>query len=213
MTDDLKKLAEAEAALGQVIDQRDSYHEWADRLAYAIGGSEIGEHSSINNPWQNAIEMAEDLRTRAEAAEASLSEKEATIRELAAELQARPPRATCGDDCHAASEDPNCILEGQFMAQVEELRAALAKVTAELDSAKYNADVYRGMQAECRKRLRAAEASLSEKEREVERLMASIKIAVDWAEALKFFADSGTSLAPALAQLRDTLAQEPTNAD
>lgn len=57
----------------------------------------------------------------------------------------------------------------------------------------------------------AAEAALSAAREEVERLRASIKIAVDWAEALKFFADSGTTLAPALAQLRDTLTKEPTH--
>lgn len=43
----------------QVIGERDSYHETADRLANGIGvhlGIEIGEHSSMNCPWQNALE-------------------------------------------------------------------------------------------------------------------------------------------------------------
>ncbi|WP_312708647.1 hypothetical protein [Stenotrophomonas sp.] len=49
-------------ALGQTIDQRDRYHEVADDLAAhieRITGVEIGEHSSDNCPWQNAIEAAE----------------------------------------------------------------------------------------------------------------------------------------------------------
>lgn len=45
----------------QVIDQRDRYHEVADELAGSIAallGVEIGEHSSANSPWQNAIDAA-----------------------------------------------------------------------------------------------------------------------------------------------------------
>lgn len=49
-------------ALEGVIDERDRYHEMADDLAghiAAITGVDIGEHSSANCPWQNAIEAAE----------------------------------------------------------------------------------------------------------------------------------------------------------
>ncbi|MBD3825635.1 hypothetical protein [Stenotrophomonas sp.] len=49
-------------ALGETIDQRDRYHEVADDLAghiERITGVEIGEHSSDNCPWQNAIDAAE----------------------------------------------------------------------------------------------------------------------------------------------------------
>ncbi|MBH1617868.1 hypothetical protein I5U23_08020 [Stenotrophomonas maltophilia] len=52
-------------ALGEVIDQRDRYHEVADELAAriaAITGVDIGEHSSANCPWQNAIEAAEEYK-------------------------------------------------------------------------------------------------------------------------------------------------------
>lgn len=51
-----------EHALGQTIDQRDRCHEVADEMAAhieRITGVEIGEHSSDNCPWQNAIEAAE----------------------------------------------------------------------------------------------------------------------------------------------------------
>lgn len=52
-------------ALGKAIDQRDRYHEMADDLAghiAAITGVDIGEHSSANCPWQNAIEAAEEYK-------------------------------------------------------------------------------------------------------------------------------------------------------
>ena len=44
----------------QVIDERDRYHDWADKLAQAIAAhmcENIGEHSSSNNPWANALEL------------------------------------------------------------------------------------------------------------------------------------------------------------
>lgn len=52
-------------AFGEAIDQRDRYHEVADDLAghiAAITGVDIGEHSSANCPWQNAIEAAEEYK-------------------------------------------------------------------------------------------------------------------------------------------------------
>jgi hypothetical protein len=54
-----------ERAHGETIDQRDRYHEVADELAghiAAITGVDIGEHSSANCPWQNAIEAAEEYK-------------------------------------------------------------------------------------------------------------------------------------------------------
>lgn len=46
----------AEAALDEEIANRDNAQEWADRLAYAIAPvEEIGEHTSHNNPWENAL--------------------------------------------------------------------------------------------------------------------------------------------------------------
>lgn len=40
------------------IDQRDRAEQWADKLAQAIGGGAIGEHSNLNCPWSNALEIA-----------------------------------------------------------------------------------------------------------------------------------------------------------
>jgi hypothetical protein len=42
----------------QLIEERDNREEWADRLADAVGPIElIGEHSSGNNPWANALDL------------------------------------------------------------------------------------------------------------------------------------------------------------
>jgi hypothetical protein len=64
---------ERDRELTRLIEERDRCEEWADRLADAVGPIElIGEHSSDNNPWANALELitphAEVERLRAELA-------------------------------------------------------------------------------------------------------------------------------------------------
>lgn len=49
-------LSEAEAE--QILRERDEAAEWADKLANAIGNGAEGEHSNLNNPWQNALDLA-----------------------------------------------------------------------------------------------------------------------------------------------------------
>lgn len=47
-----------EAALGNVIDERETYSDLLDEMTDAIAvllGVHFGEHSSVNNPWRNAI--------------------------------------------------------------------------------------------------------------------------------------------------------------
>lgn len=42
----------------KTLQERDNYHEWADKLADAIAlhlGIDVGEHSSANNPWNEAL--------------------------------------------------------------------------------------------------------------------------------------------------------------
>jgi hypothetical protein len=41
----------------EVIDERDKAEEWADKLAHAIGNGAEGEHSNLNNPWENALRI------------------------------------------------------------------------------------------------------------------------------------------------------------
>ncbi|MBN9092047.1 hypothetical protein [Pandoraea pnomenusa] len=57
-----------ERELGQVIDERDQYHDAAEKLADAIAkhfGVEIGEHSNLNCPWQNALDHIAQATKRA----------------------------------------------------------------------------------------------------------------------------------------------------
>jgi hypothetical protein len=46
----------------QVMRERDGYHDMLDKFVYALGGTEVhGEHSSLNDPWQSALDFAEEL--------------------------------------------------------------------------------------------------------------------------------------------------------
>lgn len=48
-----------DAQWNQTLHERDTYHEWADKLAAAAADHfqiDIGEHSSANNPWQEALD-------------------------------------------------------------------------------------------------------------------------------------------------------------
>ncbi|AIU29325.1 hypothetical protein LV28_24570 [Pandoraea pnomenusa] len=57
-----------ERELGQVIDERDQFHDAAEKLADAIAkhfGVEIGEHSNLNCPWQNALDHIAQATKRA----------------------------------------------------------------------------------------------------------------------------------------------------
>lgn len=61
--------SERDTEICELIADRDRCEDWADRLADVIAsytGADIGEHTSANNPWANAIEALE----AAESAEA-----------------------------------------------------------------------------------------------------------------------------------------------
>lgn len=54
---------------GDTIDDRDRNEQTADNLAEAIAkltGVEIGEHSSMNNPWDNALQAATEAAEQQE---------------------------------------------------------------------------------------------------------------------------------------------------
>lgn len=56
------QLAEAQRDETAAIADRDEYHDIADKLAAAIArltGLAIGEHSSMNDPWDNALVFAD----------------------------------------------------------------------------------------------------------------------------------------------------------
>lgn len=72
-----------ESEIIEEIKNRDDYHDWADRLAYSIAPeSVIGEHSSLNNPWSNALDEAELLHARAARAEAGRERMRAALAEM-----------------------------------------------------------------------------------------------------------------------------------
>lgn len=74
------KGVKADAALDATIKQRDRGHRFADEMAAqiaAITGSDIGEHSSSNCPWQQAVRAADDFLASARVPVASPAEPHA----------------------------------------------------------------------------------------------------------------------------------------
>jgi len=54
---------ESESDSESTMQENESLREWADRLAQAISkltGVDIGEHSSANNPWEEALDAADN---------------------------------------------------------------------------------------------------------------------------------------------------------
>ncbi|WP_186166495.1 hypothetical protein [Burkholderia gladioli] len=54
-----------DALWDQTLRERDEYHEAADKLAAAIAkylGVDIGEHSNLNCPWDQALDAIENAR-------------------------------------------------------------------------------------------------------------------------------------------------------
>ncbi len=80
------------------VRRRDFAEDWADKLAYAIESEEvIGEHSNVNNPWENALALIEDWnekanaeRTRADELAARCEALEKTGDALLMKLQKQP---------------------------------------------------------------------------------------------------------------------------
>ena len=55
----------------QTIRDRDTYHDWSDKLAEAIAkhfGVDIGEHSNVNLPWAEALAAINDAAPAASSA-------------------------------------------------------------------------------------------------------------------------------------------------
>lgn len=56
----LQHLAGMESDLTRELETRDRYHDLLDRFAYAVAPeSQIGEHSSLNDPWARALQILE----------------------------------------------------------------------------------------------------------------------------------------------------------
>lgn len=66
-------------ACEDVIAERDRVEDLADQLAYAVAPAEvIGEHSSANSPWQNALDILRE-RPAPSPAEEAVKRVEAVI--------------------------------------------------------------------------------------------------------------------------------------
>lgn len=67
----------------ELIDERDQATEAADCLAYAIGdGEAIGEHSNVNDPWGNALDLLVTEREKAAVVTRERDELAATVRRV-----------------------------------------------------------------------------------------------------------------------------------
>lgn len=86
--------AQLDGALGETIDDRDQAHEILDKLAYAVAPIEvIGEHSSMNCPWTNALDLitpaaeVDKLRARIAELEGPAVEARAALAALCYDLE------------------------------------------------------------------------------------------------------------------------------
>lgn len=76
----------------QALRERDEYHETADKLAAAIAkhfGVDIGEHSNLNCPWDEALEAIENAAPPAQVAarQGLMDETAAVLRLCVSELR------------------------------------------------------------------------------------------------------------------------------
>jgi hypothetical protein len=88
----------------QTLRDRDTYHDWADKLAEAIAkhfDAEIGEHSNMNCPWAEALEVIEsEVRLSAvrEARNEALEEAAKACDNVCKEYQGHARRRGVDDD-------------------------------------------------------------------------------------------------------------------
>lgn len=134
--------AQEDKEILQVIDERDQYHEWADKLADAIAkrfGIEIGEHSNLNSPWENALE----------AIEAPAQEDEP----VGYKLTYKSGRTSFIDRGPDSFELRECAIEPLYTRpKSDELRKAAEEVAQELFGADFSDSRIRA----CYQKLRAA---------------------------------------------------------
>jgi hypothetical protein len=104
LTAEVKRLTDRanvdETALEEVLGERDQYSDVADELAAAIAvitGVDVGEHSSANDPWYEALEAAKAFPAK-----------------LAAALSASGPwMAVLADSAGFCIDDLDELLEGE----------------------------------------------------------------------------------------------------
>lgn len=74
-----------DALWDQTLRERDDYEEWANKLAAAIAShfnADIGEHSNLNNPWQQALDALENSAAAPADERAALQWAAGTLQEI-----------------------------------------------------------------------------------------------------------------------------------
>lgn len=91
----VERALELARELDDQIFQRTQADQMCDRLAEAIGrltGVDIGEHSSVNDPWQNALDAEQQHRARGLGSSRHVQEKPLATPPEVAEYLGVPPR-------------------------------------------------------------------------------------------------------------------------
>ncbi|MFD8839811.1 hypothetical protein [Streptomyces griseofuscus] len=102
--------------LSETIDDRDRIHDMADKLAYAVAPEEvIGEHSSMNCPWENALDLitpmaeVDKLRAQLDATARLAGRLETKLRNLGAPATADAVEThVVADDSDDPEHTDNC---------------------------------------------------------------------------------------------------------
>lgn len=121
-----RRAEQESAAHSQTLAERDHYHDVADDLAHAIvqlcvgedalDEEVIGEHSSANDPWERALDLAEQC----------LGEREATDTMRAKEIaRLRAALVAAEDIMSRHTRDADWIRETGFVPVIVQARAAL----------------------------------------------------------------------------------------
>ena len=126
-------LTKEEADHTRSLEERDRYHDVADKLAQAIADrykADIGEHSNINDPWQNALNLIE----------ADNAAKDQTISDLRSEVESLSAIVKSGiDDVAGATIDDLEADNAALTARVKELdlQLSVSKETAKIKRVEY----------------------------------------------------------------------------
>jgi hypothetical protein len=100
---------------------RELLRESADEIEY------LGDLLALNRDQGFNRLHADNYRLRSEVERLTREN-----RELALGIKERD-RTKCGPDCYADSEDPNCLLEGQFTERLQAAESRLQQMTTERD--------------------------------------------------------------------------------
>jgi hypothetical protein len=145
----------------QVMRERDGYHDMLDKFVGVLGGDEIhGEHSNLNDPWQNALDFADELNSKLQSEQARTAE----LSKIVGEFRVHHLKFSNRDDI-SSGRGPNTFIVRK--ERVEEfdiaMAALLAKESAVAASPGCGGDDLESGETE--KSIRAEESAAAGKER------------------------------------------------